>query len=211
MTNHPNSMKEKIQKQKSKRKGRKWLPGPLILAGIIAIGLALIVSAGGTAYALNLENHDAFCASCHTEPEGEFYQNSLQTSSTTLAAYHVQKNVRCIDCHSGSGLFGRLQGLEQGAQDLIAYESGNYHHPAITTNPLGDGSCLKCHAEVTKNESFNNHFHVFLAQWQSIDPHAAHCIDCHTSHSVAQASQSYLAVATVQNECQACHAVAGRG
>lgn len=204
-------MKGKIQKQKNKRKGLKWLPGPLILAGIIAVGLALVTAAGGTAYALNLENRDAFCASCHTEPESQFYQNSSQTPSTTLAAFHFQKNVRCIDCHSGSGVFGRLQGLEQGAQDLIAYESGNYRHPAITTNPLGDGSCLKCHAEVTRNNSFNNHFHVFLAQWQSIDSNAAHCVDCHTSHSAAQEAQGYLTVATVQQECQACHAVAGRG
>lgn len=211
MADQASSMKEKIQERTSKRKGPIWLPGPLILAGIIAIGLALITSVGGTAYALNLENHDAFCASCHTEPESKFYQNSLQTPSTTLAALHFQKNVRCIDCHSGSGVFGRLQGLEQGAQDLVAYESGNYHHPAITTNPLGDGACLKCHSDVTKNNSFNNHFHVFLAQWQSIDSNAAHCVDCHTSHSVGQASQGYLTVATVQQECQACHAVAGRG
>ncbi|HZD55860.1 MAG TPA: hypothetical protein VE136_04015 [Anaerolineales bacterium] len=202
-------MKGQIQKQKNKRKGLKWLPGPLILAGVIAVGLALVTAAGGTAYALNSENHDAFCASCHTEPENQFYQNSLQSPPTTLAAFHFQKNVRCIECHSGSGIFGRLQGLEQGAQDLIAYERGNYHHPAITTNPLGDGSCLKCHAEVTRNNSFNNHFHVFLAQWQSLDPNAAHCVDCHTSHSAAQEAQGYLTVATVQQECQACHAVAG--
>jgi hypothetical protein len=194
-----------------KRHQQRWFSGSLFFGGVLVIGLAMIAAVGGTAYAINLENHDSFCASCHTEPESQYYQNSLQTPATTLSAFHVEKSVRCIDCHSGSGPLGRVLGLEQGAKDLFAYVTGKYHSPAITTNPLSDQACLKCHPDVAKDQTFNNHFHVFLSQWQSIDPHADHCVDCHTTHIQAQASQAYLITSTVQNVCQACHAVAGEG
>jgi hypothetical protein len=184
----------------------------IVVFGVPVIaGLAIIAAIGSTAYALQLENHDAFCASCHTQPESQYFQQSLQQAAPTLAAFHTQKDVRCIDCHSGSGPFGRMVGLSQGTQDLIAYYSGHYHTPAITTNKLSDGSCTKCHADIATLGGFNNHFHRFLAEWQAVDPNAAHCMDCHTSHSTADPTQGYLAQTTVQAVCQACHAVAGRG
>jgi len=115
------------------------------------------------ALALNLENHDSFCAACHTEPESRYFQQSQDKSAPTLASFHTQKGVACIDCHSGSGSLGRLTGLSQGSQDLIAYISGHYHNPAVTSNKLDDGSCTKCHPDVEANASFNNHFHRFFA------------------------------------------------
>jgi hypothetical protein len=188
-------------------------PRILVFGAILAGILGLFVASGGLVYATNLENNDSFCASCHTQPEAQYYEQSLpqstQTSAATLAAFHAQKNVRCIDCHSGGGIFGRVNGLSQGAVDALAYYSGNYRHPAITTNKLGDDSCAKCHGEIAANRSFNNHFHRFLAQWQSLDPNAAHCVDCHTAHPTGDASQGYLNAATVQAQCQACHNAVG--
>jgi predicted CXXCH cytochrome family protein len=157
------------------------------------------------AYSINQENHDVFCASCHTQPETSFYQASLNASPQTLAAFHTTKNVRCIDCHSGGGPLGRLAGLDRGAHDLIAYMSGHYNNPAVTTQPLGDGSCLKCHENIYNNQTFNNHFHLFLSRWQAVDPQAAHCVDCHTSHISGPTDQAYLQDATVEPVCQACH------
>jgi predicted CXXCH cytochrome family protein len=182
--------------------------GPrLIYIGLIVGVLALVAISGTTAYALNLEDHDAFCASCHTQPESQYYQQSLEKTPTTLAAFHTQKGVRCIDCHSGAGPFGRAVGLWQGTQDLAAYYSGHYHSPAITQNKLGDGSCTKCHADVFARQDFDNHFHVFLSRWQSVDPKAAYCVDCHTAHPTADATQAYLQTAPVEQICQDCHAV----
>jgi nitrate/TMAO reductase-like tetraheme cytochrome c subunit len=182
----------------------------LILMGINA-ALILLSAGGGTAYAIHQENKDSFCASCHTSPETSFYQQSMNAAPVTLAASHSQKSVRCIDCHSGSGPLGRAAGLAQGAQDLIAYQSGNYHNPAVTTHPLDDASCLKCHNDLTTRRSFNNHFHVFLIQWQNVDPNAAHCVDCHTSHSNGSPQQGFLQEATVRPTCDRCHQFAGRG
>ena len=111
-----------------------------VFSGLIGAVVALVAATGGTAYAIQLENNDSFCASCHTQPESQFYQQSLAAQPATLAAFHTQKQVRCIDCHSGGQPFGRLSGVAQGTQDLLAYYSKNYHSPAVTLNKLGDES-----------------------------------------------------------------------
>lgn len=99
------------------------VPKPLIIAGV---GAVLLISATFTA-AVQLENRDAFCASCHTEPESEYYSRTLIQPSN-LASFHAQsiENVRCIDCHSTMGISGRINSLSLGASDLITYLSGNY-------------------------------------------------------------------------------------
>ncbi len=181
------------------------------IVGLVVGVAAILAMTGVTAYAMQLENHDAFCASCHTEPETQFYQQSLDKSAATLAAFHRQKEVRYIDCHSGGGVFGRSVGLAQGAQDLLSYYSGDYHRPAITTNKLGDDSCTKCHSDVFASREFNNHFHFFLPQWQSLDVNAAHCVDCHTSHTTGDPAQGYLSAAVVTDICQSCHSAVGGG
>ena len=96
----------------------------LFLFGCVSlVGVAILVI-GGVGVSLALENQDAFCASCHTEPEASYYQQSTQPNPGTLAAFHTQKETACIDCHSGSGILGRSAGLTQGAQDLMAFLSG---------------------------------------------------------------------------------------
>lgn len=184
------------------------------VAATVALVLAVvgvIAASGGTAYAIQLENQDSFCASCHTQPETKYYQQTQAHDTSSLAAFHAQKGVACIDCHSGGGLFGRVDGLSQGARDLVAYYGGNYQNPAVTTNPLGDGSCNKCHADAMTRETFNNHFHVFLARWQSVDPNAAHCVDCHKSHPAGAPAQQYLDDPTVRAVCGQCHSALGAG
>ncbi len=182
----------------------------------IALGLLIVLVAtgvfaiGGVGVALALENQDAFCASCHTEPEQTYYKQSTQTDPATLAAFHTQKQTACIDCHSGSGILGRREGLEQGAHDLAAFLSGIYNNPAVTTNPLGDDSCIKCHAGVItqqngENQELNGHYHRFLARWQSVDQNAAHCTTCHTAHSTGLASMQFMAQGQVARICDDCH------
>ncbi len=206
-------MKTKKEHQGVHRKKTRLLHWPLAFSASLAgfSVLALLVGGGGVTYALNLENRDSFCASCHTEPESRYFQQSQDKSAPTLASFHTQKNVRCIDCHSSSGPFGRLTGLSQGSQDLIAYISGHYHNPAITLSKLDDGSCMKCHPDVEETAGFNNHFHLFLPRWHAIDAQAGRCVDCHTSHPIANPTQAYLDVPTVQAVCEGCHAALGRG
>jgi len=112
-----------------------------VLAGFLLV-LLLPFIAIGTATAL--EGYDPFCSACHTEPEVEYVSRSL-SNPTDLASVHTPAEVRCIDCYSGEGLFGRSVSLQQGASDLAAYVSGTYAQPAITTNPVGEVGCTKCH------------------------------------------------------------------
>jgi NapC/NirT cytochrome c family, N-terminal region len=178
---------------------------------LVIVVIGIIAASGGTAYAIQLENQDGFCASCHTQPEVKYYQQSQAANAVSLAAFHTQKGVRCIDCHSGGGPIGRVDGVSQGARDALAYYTGNYRSPAVTTNPLGDGSCTKCHADSMTQQTFNNHFHLFLARWQSIDPNAAHCVDCHTSHPSGASDQQYLDATAVRAVCDQCHTALGAG
>ncbi len=178
-----------------------------------AMGFLLFVGGGGLFYAANLENNDSFCVSCHTRPETAYYQRTQDAAATDLASAHSAKGVKCIECHSGAGPIGRLQGMSVGAGDLAAYLSGRYHNPAVATVPVGDGNCLKCHADVTARRDFDNHFHVFLAQWQALAPgNAATCVDCHESHVTGGLSNiAFLQEAPTVAVCDRCHAIAGEG
>ncbi len=178
----------------------------IVLAAMVAAVALLTLGVGSTAYAINQENHDDFCASCHTQPETRYYEQERAANAATLAAFHSQKSTRCIDCHSGGGPFGRLEGLAQGAQDLVAFYSGRYHNPAISENKLGDDSCTKCHSDTTSTGSFDRHFHIWLPRWQAVDPKAAGCVDCHTAHPTAGSETLYMSEQPVEAVCQACHA-----
>ncbi len=186
--------------------------GLTIIAAILVVGAA-VIGVGAIGSALAMENQDSFCASCHTEPEVTYYQQSVQAPVVTLAAFHTTKQTACIDCHSGGGPLGRAEGLIQGADDLLIYYSGNYRRPAITTNPLGDDSCVKCHDNVFNRRrggrNTDGHYHAFLSRWQAVDSNAAHCVTCHTSHTQAAANQQFLDAARVNQTCDDCHAVIG--
>ncbi len=180
---------------------------------MLTVGLA-VIAIGGVGVALALENQDAFCAACHTEPEVRYYQQSIESNPTTLAAFHTQKQTACIDCHSASGLLGRGAGLSQGAHDLASFLSGAYNRPAITTSPLGDDSCLKCHTNAVaqrsdQTEAMNGHYHAFLPRWQAQDPNAGHCTTCHTAHSQGAANLQFMNEGQVAKVCDACHVALG--
>jgi hypothetical protein len=189
----------------------------IVLAEIILPVAVVLCAVGGTFTALKLEEQDGFCAACHTQPEVTYFQQA-QSSPITLAAFHAQVGAssanapaRCIDCHSGAGTFGRASGLMQGAHDLVAYLSRNYRAPAVTTNPLSDASCSKCHADVvptqvvTKVSSLKSHYHDFLPRWHQLDPHAARCADCHVAHTQGNAADSFLDNGSAGKVCENCH------
>ncbi len=175
----------------------------------------VILAIAGVGGVIALESQDAFCASCHTEPEATYFQRSLQEKKVDLASFHSPQNTRCIDCHSGGGgAGGRLKGLQQGARDLAAFVSGNYHRPAITTNPLGDESCTQCHTKILERKQESRkasgmgllgHYHFYLLQWQAEDKDAARCITCHPSHTTGLASLQFMPQGKVGAQCDLCH------
>ena len=185
----------------------------LVISLVVIVPLVLVVLSAATAVtAMQFENHDDFCASCHSEPEQTFFQREA-SASTDLASFHSAQDVRCIDCHSGPGLVpGRISALTLGARDLLVWISGHAQQPAVHTRPIDDANCLKCHQQVTQQRDFNNHFHVFLSRWQARDTNAATCISCHQSHHTdGEAQLAFLNRDHTVSVCQSCHRAFGEG
>jgi predicted CXXCH cytochrome family protein len=208
----PRQKKRPAQQKKRKPSASifsKMKTGTLVLVFLIPV---VLIGVGGVT-AAQFENHDSFCGSCHTEPESEYLQRDSGAQPVDLASFHAEKkDARCIDCHSGKGVIGRVSAMMLGGRDLLAFVTHNYKQPAPLTRPITDEHCLKCHAAVTQRQDFNNHFHVFLSQWQARDPSAAGCVDCHQSHTTdGQASLAFLNQQTTSQVCQRCHNFAGAG
>ena len=176
------------------------------IVALVVFGMVIPVTA------MQFENHNAFCASCHTQGEQTFYDRSVASAPVDLASIHnIKGQARCIDCHTGPGIIGRYGGLMAGSTDLISFFSGHYPQPAAMEEPYPDANCLKCHAAITQKQDFNNHFHVFLSQWQAIDKNAATCVSCHLSHDkTGDAKIAFLNEQTTVAVCQKCHEAAGR-
>ncbi|MEP7136167.1 MAG: NapC/NirT family cytochrome c [Chloroflexota bacterium] len=192
-----------------------WRHNHKILFGAAVAAVAAVIVFGlvipGTA--MQFENHNSFCASCHTEGEQTFYDRSLTSAPVDLASIHnIKGQARCIDCHTGPGIIGRFGGLMAGATDLISYFSGHYPQPAALEEPYPDANCLKCHSNITQKQEFNNHFHVFLPRWQAVDKNAATCVSCHLSHdNTGDAKISFLNEKSTVAICQKCHSTVGGG
>lgn len=179
----------------------------VVIAGLVVFGLAIPLTA------MQFENHNSFCASCHTEGEQTFFDRSVAATAVDLASVHdIKGQARCIDCHTGPGIVGRYGGLMAGATDLISFFSGHYPQPAALEEPYPDANCLKCHASLTQKQDFNNHFHVFLSKWQAIDKNAATCVSCHLSHDTkGDVTIGFLNKETTVAVCQKCHSAVGGG
>jgi predicted CXXCH cytochrome family protein len=207
-----------MPQSRAREVGRRRLPArrkpprlkvPIIIPIVVAAVL-LVLAGGGFAFAATQEENNSFCASCHTQPESTFFQRFQAAAPVDLASSHMQLQnpVRCIDCHSGEGVTGRIAAMLVGAKNAAAWFSGTATQPAPLTVAIGDANCLKCHSAVTGQRDQNNHFHGFLSRWQSVDPNAATCVSCHISHFTGGlASQSFLNVDTTQQVCDGCHQV----
>ncbi len=189
----------------------------LALATLLAFSLLAV---GGFSFAAAQEENDSFCASCHTQPESTYFERSLAAAAVDLASAHRHEETRCIDCHSGIGLLGRISAQLMGAQNAAKWYTGTASQPAPLLYPLGDDHCVKCHQEVLTEKHDNaprtidfgpkGHYHDYLAQWREIDQQAAICTSCHSGHNTGgSARTSWVNPAKVQNTCEDCHALLG--
>ncbi len=211
------------KKIKQARKGIAIVP---ILIGIAVLGV--LAAAGGFTFAATQETRDSFCASCHTQPESTFYERSTAAQQVDLASFHTTKKTRCIDCHSGQGLTGRMSAELLGARNAFLWYTGTAVQPAKLTIPIDDANCLKCHQQVTSRnyvptssgsgitggfeEGRNNHWHAFLARWQAAASNAGSCTSCHPGHSTDGSAQTgFQNQQTTRSVCDACHQVLREG
>ena len=180
---------------------------------MMVVAAVFIFIVGSFSVAASMEERDYFCASCHTQPESTYYQRSQEANPIDLASFHTTKQTRCIECHSGIGLTGRVSAIMLGARNAAAYFTGTAKQPAPLTVPVRDDNCVKCHASVYNATDFNNHFHNLLPRWQAADPNnAATCVDCHSSHTTdGDAQTAFLSQTRTDQVCQSCHQVLGGG
>jgi predicted CXXCH cytochrome family protein len=206
--------------------GKKKLRVIWVLVGLVALGI--LFAAGGFTYAANQETHDPFCASCHTEPETTFFQRSTEAQAVDLASYHTAQKSRCIDCHAGPGIWGRMQAEMLGARNTVAWYTNTAIQPAQQTVPIEDGNCLKCHQAVTQRgyipkqtvtivgegrggeEAGLNHWHEQLGRWQAVAANAGSCTSCHPGHSTdGTAETGFETSQRTRRVCEGCHEVLG--
>ncbi len=179
---------------------------------VTAASGAVLVTALLIGGAIGFENQDQNCAACHTQPETTYVARARAASAVDLASAHgpLQSGHsgygRCIDCHSGVGLLGRAESLSLGANNAFKHFLGIARNPSVTTAPIADASCLKCHTSVLTAEGFDNHVHTYLPQWRAKSADAASCVQCHTSHTTdAAASTGFLSQSRALAQCEACH------
>lgn len=177
----------------------------------IAAGIIFLFTAAGFGYAAVKEENDAFCASCHTQPESTYYERSLAALPVDMASSHHtahDQNSKCIDCHSGLGVTGRLSAIVLGARNAFKLFTHTEMQPAPLTVPIHDENCTKCHDNIYRQTDLSNHFHAYLARWQAADPQAARCVDCHSAHTTGgDAAQGFLLADRTDAICERCHAV----
>ncbi len=185
----------------------------LTTAGIVLVAL-LLLAAGGIAGATYVEQDDAFCASCHTEPESTYVARAgatrTQPPGADLASFHavVTKPVHCIDCHGGEGALGRGQALALALLDAAKFATNRFQQPAMPMSPLPDSACTKCHADSVTREGFENHFHNKLYDEEAPE---ILCVRCHMAHKPGEERESYVTRPVAFEQCNFCHQQMGKG
>jgi hypothetical protein len=196
-----------------KQPPKKRFPLIPVLAGLFALGI--IVTVSGFVFAANMESKDSFCSSCHTQPETTYFERSSAENRVDLASFHQQKKTRCIDCHSGSGVMGRVGAELTGAHNAFAFYTGTAVQPGVLSGAFPDENCLKCHQDVTSRAGRakggeNGHWHVFLTRWQGQDPNAASCVSCHAAHATdVSVGERFLNISNTRAVCERCHNAIG--
>jgi len=186
---------------------------------VIALGAILLAIGAGILLLARAEEQDALCASCHSQPETTYVHRTLASRPVDLASAHALAGVSsptgaseraagCIDCHSAPGVRGRAQAMALGARDALKWIAGLAQQPAISTTPIGDQNCLKCHADALTASRFDRHFHRLLPRWQQTDPRAGACVSCHAAHTIdGEAGLGFLARPRTEAVCEDCHRV----
>ena len=113
---------------------------------------------------------------------------------------------RCIDCHGGAGMLGRVRVKALAAKDAFWYVVGHFEEPSGMRWPLWDEDCAKCHASFDVRElqaGQSPRFHQLPVH--NVDLGVA-CVECHMSHDAGgNAGAHFVNAAWVRGQCARCH------
>lgn len=184
------------------------------LVALVAL-VGVVVLVGGLDWISSAEQDDEFCASCHTQPESEFFDRNVSADATgspeDLASFHHRiQGVRCIDCHVGEGFIGRAAVVSIAAWDAIKHYTGLQRQPATIVVPIQNQACAKCHASDIRRAGFENHYHNEYFD-PKLSPPAIACAECHESHRVGDQRTAFQFRDAILPRCEYCHEQTGRG
>lgn len=187
--------------------------GPWLL--LLTLGLVLLPTGWLVTDHLESENH--FCISCHLPTGVRLHRHNFRDFDRrppdSLAALHAKAGnearadgrFRCIDCHGGTGLGGRLRVKLLSARDAFWYVTGRFEEPKGMSWPLRDADCLRCHPSFPEKgaASANPPFHSLPVHNGALE---VRCVECHLSHeSGGLADRFFLQPRQVRAQCARCH------
>ncbi|HVP30117.1 MAG TPA: hypothetical protein VMW35_13270 [Myxococcota bacterium] len=202
------------------RRGRLFVALPVLAAALPLVAWA------GWAISDRLEQRNEFCNSCHL-PNGTPLHRDLRRDfdgvpHETLASVHGGAKVeargdgpeaafRCYDCHSGTGLVGRLRVKALAAKDALWYVAGRFEEPGEMRHPLRDADCRKCHATYPESERRAEGTGGWTRPFHAVAVHNAGlevgCVECHLAHERGGIPDAYfLQAKLLVDQCARCHA-----
>ena len=195
--------------------------GTGVRAGVAAAGAALAAaSLAGIGWVVSdrLAQDNDFCNACHL-PSGAPLHRELRRDfdapvPASLAAAHARVQApphpdgfRCIDCHGGVGLSGRLRVKLVSARDATVWAFGSFEEPSGMRVPLGDADCARCHASFRPFQPGSGRSRGFhQIAFHNADLGVA-CVECHAVHRPGGDPASHFVRAEpVRAQCARCHA-----
>jgi hypothetical protein len=183
----------------------------LVLAGIP-------VGTTGWLVTDRLEQDDDFCNACHLSEDTPLHLEKRRDFDTqppaSLAAAHAVAEVegrdervfRCIDCHGGVGIAGRLRVKLLSAKDAFWYVVGHFEEPKGMRWPLLDADCSQCHASFEEAQAGawrDPKFHELAVHNAAL---GMGCVECHLTHEPGGlVDANFLHPAQVRSRCAECH------
>jgi hypothetical protein len=182
-----------------------------------ALGAASLAAIGWVVSDRLAQDND-FCNACHL-PSGVPLHRELRRDfdapvPASLAAAHARAEAapradgfRCIDCHGGVGLSGRLRVKLVSARDAAVWAFGTFEEPRGMRVPLLDADCARCHARFRPFEPASGRprgFHQI--GFHNADLGVA-CVECHAVHRPgADPAAHFVHAQPVRAQCARCHA-----
>lgn len=168
-----------------------------------------------------MEAENDFCVSCHLDEATPLHDGLKrdfdQWPARTLASKHAKASLqrehpmfRCIDCHGGTSLLGRVRVKALAAKDALVYLTGRFDEPKRMRFPLWDEDCRKCHttyaAGMGESEGATP-FHALAVHNAKL---GVGCVECHEAHERGGTAEAFfLRADVVRAQCARCHSELG--
>lgn len=192
-----------------------------IAASVVAAALVL----GPTGWLVTdaLESENDFCTACHLEPGVPLHKtiraNFDARPNVNLAGLHASvgaeaepgaanaraREFRCIDCHGGVGLVGKVRAKVLAAKDAFWYVVGHFEEPERMSSPLVEEDCRQCHPSFAPpaRDAANPAFHALGLHNVEL---GVLCVECHVTHGTGGLEDLYyLRPSHVRTQCARCH------